>query len=123
MARSSRSPEKRRRSRRSGQRFLLASALGAVNTANARQPLSRSPRGGPAGFFPGWLTSELPLHAIGWQALGTLGYARKGALRSPSGLIGLGLTLGSWAALARIWTESTEAPEVFERALREGWGD
>ncbi|MGI8940211.1 MAG: alpha/beta hydrolase fold domain-containing protein, partial [Iamia sp.] len=41
----------------------------------------------------------------------------------PSGLIGLGLTLGSWAALARIWTESTEAPEVFERALREGWGD
>lgn len=123
MARSPRSPEKRRRSRRAGRRFLLASALGALNTANARQPLTRRGRGAVACFFPGWLTSELPLHAIGWQALATLAYARKGALRSPSGLIGLGLTAGSWAALARIWSQSTEAPQIFERALEEGLGD
>ncbi len=123
MARSSRSPERRRRSRRAGRRFLLASALGAVNTANARQPLTRKGRGAVACFFPGWLTSEMSLHAIAWQAVATLGFARKGALRTPSGLVGLGLTVGSWATLGRIWTQSTHAPEVFARALEEGLGD
>ncbi len=123
MARSSRSPERRRRSRRAGRRLLLASALGALNTANARQPLTRTGQGAVACFFPGWLTSEMSLHAIGWQALATLGWARKGALRTPSGLIGLGLTVGSWATLARIWSESTQAPRIFEKALRDGLGD
>ena len=123
MARSSRSPEKRRRARRSGRRFLLASALGALNTANARQPLTRQGQGAVACFFPGWLTSELPLHTIAWQAVATLGFARKGALRSPSGLIALGLNVGSWAALARIWSESTNAPEVFAQALERDLGD
>ena len=123
MARSPRPPEKRRRARRAGHRYLVASALGATNTANARQPLTRTGQGAVACFFPGWLTSELPLHAIGWQALATLNYARKGALRTPSGLVGLGLSIGSWATLARLWSESARAPEVFERALRDGLGD
>lgn len=123
MARSPRSPEQRRRSRRSGRSLLLASALGAVNTANARQPLTRTGQGAVACFFPGWFTSEMPVHTIAWQALATLGFARKGALRSPSGLVGLGLSLGSWAALTRIWSESTEAPQVLEAALRDGLGE
>lgn len=123
MARSSRSAAAPRRSRRYGRRLLLASAVGAANTANARQPLTRRGRGAVACFLPGWLTSEMPLHAVAWQVVATLAHARKGALRTPSGLVGLGLSLGSWATLARIWSQSTEAPAVFARALEDGLGD
>ncbi len=123
MARAPRSAAKRKRARKAGRGLLVASAIGAVNTANARQPLARQGRGAVACFFPGWLTSELPLHAIGWQALATARYAAKGALRTPSGLVGLGLSLGSWATLARIWNEAGEAPRLFEQALRDGLGD
>ncbi|QYG92726.1 alpha/beta hydrolase [Iamia sp. SCSIO 61187] len=126
MARSSRRSRpsaKRARARGAGREMLVASVVGAVNTANAREPLTRKGRGAVACFFPGWLTSEMPLHAIGWQALATAGFAARGALRSPSGLVGLGLSLGSWATLARLWSEAGDAPHVFERALRDGLGD
>ena len=109
--------------RRAGRWFLAATALGALNTANARQPLARQGRGAIACFFPGWLSSEMPLHAVGWQALATLGFARKGALRTPSGLAGLALSLGSWAALVRMWEESHGASALFDEALAEGLGD
>ncbi len=123
MPRPSRSPEKRKRVRRAGRGLLVTSALGALNTANARQPLTRKGQGALACFFPGWLTSELPLHTIAWQVLITARYAAKGGLRSPSGLVGLGLSLGSWATLARMWSEAGASPEVFERALRDGLGE
>ena len=109
--------------RKAGRALLAGAALGAVNTANARQPLTRKGRGAIACFFPGWLTSELPLHTIAWQAAATARYAAKGALRTPSGLVGLGLSVGSWATLARIWNDAGGAPRVFEAALREGLGD
>ncbi len=118
---SSHRPSRSRR-RTAGRRLLAGAVLGAVNTANARQPLARTGRGAVACFFPGWLTSELPLHTIGWQALATANHVRKGALRTPSGLIGLGLSLGSWATLARIWSEAAAAPDSFDAALREGLG-
>ncbi len=118
-----RSPERRAKARRAGRALLAGAVLGAVNTANARQPLTRKGQGAVACFFPGWLTSELPLHTIAWQALVTARQATKGALRTPSGLVGLGLSLGSWAALARIWNEAGGAPGVFERALRDGLGE
>lgn len=106
-----------------GRVFLAASALGALNTANARTPLKRDGRAGVLAFFPGWLTSEMPLHAAGWQALATLGFIRKGALRSPAGWLGLGVTAASWATLRQIWKQSLEAGDVFDAALREGLGD
>lgn len=115
-----RSPQMRRKA---GRALLVGSALGALNTANARQPLTRKGRAAVACFFPGWLTSELPLHTIAWQGLVTLGHARRGALRTPAGLVGLGLSLGSWAQLYRIWSQSTGARDVFEAGLREGLGD
>lgn len=116
-------PEKRHRARRAGRRYLVSSALGALNTANARQPLTRTGRFAVLTFFPGWLTSELPLHSVGVQALATLNEARKGALRTPSGLIGMGLSIGSWATLARIWSQSGGAAAVLDHALRDGLGD
>ena len=119
-------PGRQRRARRPGRRggaCWSASAVGALNTANARQPLARQGRGAIACFFPGWLTSELPIHAIGWQALATLRYVAKGALRTPSGLARPGAVAGSWGTLARIWNEAADAPRLFEQALREGLGD
>lgn len=109
--------------RRAGRSLLAASTVGALNTANARRPLARSPRGQLASFFPGWLTSELPLHAIGWQALATAAWARKGALRTPAGLAGLGLSAASWVGLVQIWRQSLEAGAIFDDALVGGLGD
>jgi acetyl esterase/lipase len=123
MARAPRSAATRTKARKAGRGLLVASAVGALNTANAHRPLARQGRGAMACFFPGWITSELPIHAIGWQALATLRYAAKGALRTPSGLVGLGLSLGSWGTLARIWNEAADAPRLFEQALRDGLGD
>ncbi|MEZ5180492.1 MAG: hypothetical protein R2702_01210 [Acidimicrobiales bacterium] len=102
------------------QAYLASAALGALNTANAVRPLSRKGRASVLAFFPGWLTSELPLHAIGWQALASAAFVRGGALRRPKGWLALGLSLGSWAALAKVWKDSTRAGEVYAGALREG---
>ena len=108
---------------RAGRDFLVASAIGAVNAANARKTLKRDGRTGVLLFMPGWVTSELPLHAIAWQALATGVWAKKGALRSKAGWLGLGLTAASWAGLVQVWKQSTEAGQVFDDALRDGLGD
>ena len=108
---------------RAGRAFLAASVVGALNTANAREPLKRTGRAGLLAFFPGWLTSEAPLHTIFWQVLATLGFARRGAFRSWRGLVGLVVSLGSWTVLTQIWQQSKQAGEVFDAALREGLGD
>ena len=106
-----------------GKAFLAASAVGALNTANARKPLARKGRSGVLAFAIGWPTSELPLHAIGWQALATVGFVRKGALRTPAGLAGLGLSAASWVGLYKIWKQALGAGEIFDRALRDALGD
>jgi acetyl esterase/lipase len=102
--------------------FLGSAALGALNTANARRPLSRLGRASVLSFFPGWLTSELPLHALAWQALATVGFVRRGALRRPKGWLALAISAVSWAELLRIWKVGTEAGDRFEEALVEGLG-
>ena len=101
-----------------GTAFLASAAVGALNTANARQPLSRTGRLSVLSFFAGWLTSEMPLHAIGWQVAATAGFLRKGALRTPAGWAGLALSAWSWRELADIWREGTRAGDVYEQALR-----
>ncbi len=106
-----------------GSQFLAVSAIGAVNSANARKPISRRGRFSFLTFFPGWLTSELPLHAIGWQLVATVVYIRRGALRSAKGWLGLAISGASWFTLAGIWKQSTEAGSTFEQALVEGLGD
>ncbi|MCB1030906.1 MAG: alpha/beta hydrolase [Acidimicrobiales bacterium] len=103
--------------------FLAASALGALNTANAIKPAARKGPVSVLSFFPGWLTSELPLHVIGWQALATAGFVRAGALRSPKGWAALGLSAASWTALYKTWLQSLEAGDIYAKALRDGLGD
>jgi len=106
-----------------GKRFLAVSVAGALNTANARKPFGRRGRLGTATFFPGWLTSELPLHVVGWQALATVGFAKRGALRTKAGWLGLGVAGASWYSLVQVWKQSMAAGAVFDQALEEGLGD
>jgi acetyl esterase/lipase len=103
--------------------YLASAALGALNSANAAKPISRTGRVSVLSFFPGWITSELPLHAIGWQALASAAFIRRGALTRPRGWLALGLTATSWSILAKVWKQSTQAGEVYEAALLEGLGD
>ncbi|MFN8017830.1 MAG: alpha/beta hydrolase [Acidimicrobiales bacterium] len=65
----------------------------------------------------------MPLHAIGWQALATAAFARRGALRTPEGWVGLGISAASWVALHRVWQQSMQAGDLFDRALEQGLGD
>lgn len=106
-----------------GQRFLVQSLVGALNTANAQRPLSRDGRSGVLTFFPSWLTSEMPLHAIGWQALATLVHARRGAFRTKAGVAGLGVTAASWWGLRTIWKQGMASGAIFDAALEDALGD
>jgi acetyl esterase/lipase len=108
---------------RAGHLLLVSAALGAVNTVNARKPLSRTGRASVLCFFPGWLTSELPLHVVAWQSLATVLFARRGALRSWKGWAALAINVGAWATLVRIWRDATTSSQVLEDALEEGLGD
>jgi hypothetical protein len=76
---------------------------------------------GRARFFSGWLTSELPFHAIGLQAIGTLNFVRRGALRSKAGRVALGLTAASWATLVALDRQARKQGPVFDRALEEAF--
>jgi acetyl esterase/lipase len=102
--------------------FLLVSLVGAWLTYNAYRPMFAPSRRAALSFFAGWLTTELALHHIAWQALMTLLFIWFGALRAWPGMLGLAVTIGSWIGLGRCYWRAYEAEGVVERALREGLG-
>ena len=74
--------------------FLLVSLVGAWLTYNAYHArCTRRARRAAISFFAGWLTSELALHHIAWQAVMTLVFIRAGALHAWPGRLGLLITL------------------------------
>lgn len=79
--------------------YLLASLIGAAFTASALIRARRLSYFTFPYFMGAWLTSELALHHIAWQAAATLVFAAAGALQAWPGLLGLGLTFVSWAGL------------------------
>jgi acetyl esterase/lipase len=82
--------------------FLLAALVGALNTANAWHPATRRGALSTLSLAAGNLTSTLPLQAIAWQFLATLGFIAAGALDSPLGVSALVITLCSWGALGAL---------------------
>ncbi len=80
--------------------FLAVSLWGAWFTYNAYRPTVSHKRLSILSFFAGWLTTELALHHIAWQAVATAIFIWAGALQALPGQIGLALTLLSWAGLA-----------------------
>ena len=102
--------------------YLGLSAASALNTANAWQPLSRRGRAAAMTFMPGFLTSELPLPTIAAQAAITALLARRGALSTGKGKLGLALSLASWAGLYGLHRIASQSGTVLEDALRDGLG-
>ena len=73
--------------------------------------------------FPSGLTvSELPLHALAWQTLGTVGLVAAGGLRSRAGRAGLLLSAASAAGLIGLDRVAGQAADVLEAALVDGLG-
>ena len=105
-----------------GQAFLAVSAIGAVRTLNAWRPVSRTGRTSVLAFPSGLTVSEMPLHSLAWQALATGGFVAAGSLRSRAGRAGLALTAASWAGLVGLDRIASQADEVLEAALVEGFG-
>jgi acetyl esterase/lipase len=102
--------------------FLLATLVGAWFTYNALRPMRRTSRRSVLSFFAGWITTELALHHVAWQALMTAAFVWAGALAAWPGVLGLAITLGSWAGLARCWWTAREAEGAVERALSAALG-
>ena len=90
--------------------FLGVSILGAIFTVNAIRPIRRWPLA-VLSFFPAWLTAELALHHLVWQAGTTAVFVLCGALDSLPGRIGGGLTLLSWLGLGWLLWGRSNAPE------------
>jgi acetyl esterase/lipase len=102
--------------------FLTTAAVGALNTFNAKRPLARLGPVSVPSFFAGWLTSELAPQSIAVHAVTTAAFARRGALGSPAGKLGLALSAGSVAALTSIAHQASQADGVLEAALVEALG-
>jgi len=91
--------------------FLAASLWGAAFTLNAFRPL-RGARRSVVSFFAGWLTTELAFHHIAWQVAMTALFVFAGALHAWPGVVGLVVTLASWAGLARCLTVARSAGQA-----------
>ena len=84
--------------------FFAVAVIGAWFTWNAYRPIYRPAPLAVLSFFAGWLTAELAIHHILWQVAVTAVFVWAGALAAWPGVVGLGITLVSWVALARcVW--------------------
>jgi acetyl esterase/lipase len=102
--------------------FLLVSLIGAAGSYNALYPRYAPARRAAVSFFAGWLTSELALHHVAWQALATAAFVWAGALRAWPGLLGLAVTLSSWATLGYVWWLGRGGGAAVEQALQTTFG-
>ncbi len=100
--------------------FLFLSLVGAWFTYNTYRPIYAPPRRAAFSFFTGWLTAELALHHIAWQAVATVLFIRGGALYAWPGKLGLLITIVSWIGLWRCYRRGRDAAPAVERALRDG---
>jgi len=71
-------------------------------------------------FFASWLTGELALHHLAWQAVATLVFVSCGALHAWPGVVGLLVTFGSWAGLIKLQQIAADTGNACRAALEEG---
>lgn len=102
--------------------FLLVSLWGAWFTFNAYRPIATHRQLSVVSFFAGWLTTELALHHIAWQAVCTVGFVWLGALHAWPGVVGLLITIISWAGLVGCLLSARRAEQIVEDALVTGLG-
>lgn len=103
--------------------YFAASIWGALFTVNALRPLQRPAALVPWSFFPAWLTTELALHHILWQAAASGVFVYYGALDGWPGRAGAVLTLASWLGLGQLSSSAHRDGPVVSAALKEALGE
>jgi acetyl esterase/lipase len=99
--------------------FLAVSLWGAAFTAAALVKARRL-RGLAFPYFMGaWLTDELALHHLAWQAPATLVFVAAGALEAAPGRVGLLVTALSWTGLLVAHLRARPAGRALAPALAE----
>jgi acetyl esterase/lipase len=99
--------------------FLTLAMLGFVFALSAWFSARRIGALAPVYFLAAWLTGELALQHIAWQAVATVGFAAAGALSEPAGVTGLAVAFASWAVLLAVHARSLAAPAQTRAALAE----
>ena len=99
--------------------FLFVSFWGAWFSLNALTPQRRGVYLASWSFVSGWLTGDLALHHIVWQACATAIFGALGAFEALPGQLGLAVTGVSWLALAWTQVRSSRARSICQNALRE----
>jgi acetyl esterase/lipase len=103
--------------------FLFVSLVGAVLTATAVLRIRRISFLIVPYFFGAWLTGELAVHHVAWQAVSSLAFVALGALDAWPGVLGLVITLASWAVLLAFHQRAGGTGVIFDQALRAGLTD
>ena len=106
-----------------GSLLLVASVVGAWFTLTAFRPRRAPTRAAFIDFLAGWLTGELALHHIAWQAAAAALFGWAGAFERWPGRVGLALSVASWCGLLAAYNTARKADVVVERALAEGLGE
>ncbi|MCB9787142.1 MAG: alpha/beta hydrolase [Deltaproteobacteria bacterium] len=101
--------------------YLIGSVIGLLLTGNAWWPLRRPAVLGALSFFAGWLTAELPLHHIAFQAALTWWFHGQGAFETPVGEVGLALAGVSWVGLALLLRPAAETRRLIVEAVDEAF--
>ncbi len=104
------------------QRYLLAGALAAADTAYAFGPVPTPGYAGFASMVLSWPTTELPLHCLTGQAVLTGLAVRRGVLRTRAGRAGLAFSALSAAGLIALERRGHQAAGHLEAALAAGLG-
>ena len=102
--------------------YLVVSLWGAWFSYNAHRPMKRVSQLATWSFAAGWLTTELALHHILWQAIATVVFVTFGAFEAWPGQLGLGITVVSWLALLASQRQAAQTRAVCEQALSTGFG-
>ena len=102
--------------------YLAVSLWGAWFSYNAHRPMKRVSQLATWSFAAGWLTTELALHHILWQAIATAVFAAFGAFGAWPGWLGLGITVASWLALLASLRQAALTRAVCEQALSTAFG-
>ncbi len=102
--------------------YLAVSLWGAWFSYNAHRPMKSVSQLATWSFAAGWLTTELALHHILWQAIATAVFAAFGAFQAWPGWLGLGITVTSWLALLASQRQAAKTRAVCEQALATGFG-
>jgi acetyl esterase/lipase len=97
--------------------FLAVATVGLLFSASAWLPARRLGAFVMVYMMSGWLTGELALQHLAWQALATLGFAVAGAFESAPGVAGLALTFVSWGLLLASHLRGVHATHAVRGAL------